>query len=67
MNGGFAAPTEAHQKYFEELQAKCDESFAAINLFFGETIPALNERLVEQSLPTLTVPAPLEWEAAEDS
>jgi photosystem II stability/assembly factor-like uncharacterized protein len=66
VNGSHAAPTAAHQAYFEELEAKCNEAFTAINVFFAETIPALNAQLAEQSLPALSVPVPLEWEVTED-
>ena len=58
----FAVPTAAQQQRLVELEEESDTVFTALNTFFAETVPELNELLAEHGLPGLSRPTPLEWE-----
>jgi hypothetical protein len=65
-SNAFAAPTVAQRDFFAELQGECDHLFGALNEFFAETVPELNQLLSEHGFPGLSVPDQLEWGGEDD-
>jgi hypothetical protein len=60
VDAAFRAPTAAQEEYHRELRDELGQALETVNLYLGEALPALNERLEAAGAPALFEPRAVE-------
>ncbi len=59
VDGGFRAPSAPQEEYYRDLEDRVGQALDAVNAYFGNALPALNEQLEQANIPPLFTPDPI--------